>query len=85
MDSLHDSNCLINCPQQKWFASLTLARVGHLQWLARVEGFADWGQLKWFGSQAPVTIEGDTLDCRLVWKGRGVGVGMIPIDVLCDL
>lgn len=50
-----------------------------------VKGFANWVQLKWFGSQAPVTFEGDTLDCRLVWKGRGVGVGMIPIDVLCDL
>lgn len=47
--------------------------------------FADRGQLKWFGSQAPVTIEGDTLDWRLVWKNRGTGVGMIPVDVLCDL
>lgn len=47
--------------------------------------FAVWGQLKWFGFQAPVTVEGDTLDCRLVWKGRGLLVDVIPIDVLRDL
>lgn len=50
-----------------------------------VARLADRGQLKWFGSQAPVTIEGDTLDWRLVWKGRGAGAGMIPFDVLYDL